>query len=161
MSKSPPVLATAATAARVLGLSRRQFDRLHRAGVVPQHSPRQFDLAAVVPAYVTYIEQGRTGAATIAEAKLLTERERSRKLALENAAKAGELVYARQVADLLAEVSVAAVGALEAIPSRHAGELAAITDRADMRLRLQGIVREFRSGYSADLEKLADRLERR
>jgi len=157
MSKSPKFLTTAADAARVLGLSRRQFDRLVKSGVLTQHAPRQFDLAAVVPAYIGYVEQGRQGAATIAEAKLQTEVQRSRKLAFENEVKAGKLVYADQVGDVLSELSANLVQLLEGIPGRHADEIAGL-DRAEARARLLAITRSVRQSFADGIVVVADRL---
>jgi phage terminase Nu1 subunit (DNA packaging protein) len=158
MSKSPKLTADAATAARVLGVTRRQFDRLVKAGTLPAAVERQFDLEAVVPAFVRYVEQGRTGATTIAEAKLATEREKARKLALENAVKSGQLIYSDQVAEVLSELSADLARHLEAVPGRHADELAALTERAAVRLRLLEIVRDARASFAAGIETIADRL---
>ena len=158
MSKCPKLLTSAADAARVCGLSRRQFDRLVKASILPQHAPREFDLAAVVQALVRYVEAGREGGATLAEAKLRTERERSRKLAFENSIKAGELIYASQVAEVLNELAAVSSAELEAIPGRHAATLAPVTDPAEMRARLLEIVREYRASYAAKITAIAERL---
>jgi phage terminase Nu1 subunit (DNA packaging protein) len=158
MSKSPKLTADAATAARVLGVTRRQFDRLVKAGVLPAAVERRFDLEAVVRAYVRYVEQGRTGATTIAAARLTVEREKGRKLALENAVKSGQLVYADQVAEVLSELSADLARHLEAVPGRHADELAALTDRAAVRVRLLEITRGVRASFAAGIEAIADRL---
>lgn len=158
MSKCPKFLTSAADAARVCGLSRRQFDRLVKASILPQHGPREFDLASVVQALVHYVEQGREGGTTLAEAKLRTERERSRKLAFENAIKAGELIFASQVAEVLNELAAVSSAGLEAIPGRHAATLASVTDPAEMRSRLLEIVREYRTAYAAKIEAIAERM---
>lgn len=158
MSKRPSLIVGASVAAAVLGLSRRQFDRLHKAGVLPQHAPRQFDLEAVVPAYCRYIEQGREGAQTLAEAKLVTERERGRSLALANEVEVGALVYADQVAEVLAEISAQFVGLLEAIPGRHAAELVTVKDAPTMRAELLTIVRGVREQWANQVAAIADRL---
>ena len=156
MSKSPPTLtADAATAARVLGITRRQFDRLQKAGVLPQQAPRRFDLAAVVPAFVRYVEQGREGAATLAEAKLLTERERSRKLAFENEIKAGRLIYVEQVAEVMGELAAALAGQFDALPGRVASELAGLNDPGVIRARLLDETRGIRSAMADATARLA------
>ncbi len=154
MSKSPTLLTTAAAAARVLALSRRQFDRLVKSGTIPQHAPRQFDLCAVVPAYITYATQGREGVKTMADAKLATERERARALAFSNEITAGRLIYADQAAEVMATLAADLVQMLEAIPGRHAAELAAISEQAVMRAKLQDIVRSTRSSLASRLEAL-------
>jgi phage terminase Nu1 subunit (DNA packaging protein) len=158
MSKSPSKLTGAAEAARILGLSRRQFDRLVKSGALPQAEPRRYDLAAVVQAYVRYVEAGREGMESMADARFVTERERARKLQIENGVRLGKLVRADAVGTALTQVAAYAVGLLEAIPNRYAPELAPIADAAVMRQRLQHIVREFRAGYSAAIEEYADRL---
>lgn len=157
MSKSPKFVTTAADAARVLGLSRRQFDRLVRAGVLTAHAPRQFDLATVVQAYTQYVEQGREGASTIAEAKLRSERERGRKLAIENELKVGRLVFADQVGEVLSELSANLVQVLEAVPGRHADEMAGL-DRPEARARLLTITRAIRASFADGIVAVADRL---
>jgi predicted DNA-binding transcriptional regulator AlpA len=159
MSKSPPKLTGAADCAQILGLSRRQFDRLVKSGVLPQAEPRRYDLGGVVRAYVRYVAAGKEGMATIADAKLATERERARKLQIENEVRLGRLLWADQVGDSLSALTVAAVGSLEAIPGRYAAELAPITDPALMRTKLLHIVREFRAGYSRDIEEYCSRVE--
>ena len=159
MSKCPPKLTGAAECARILGVSRRQFDRLVAAGVLPQAEPRRYDLASVVQAFVRYVEAGKEGMATLADAKLATERERARKLQIENEVRLGRLLWADQVGASLSHLMVSAVGMLEAIPGRYAAELAPVTDAAVMRGKLLHIVREFRAGYALAIDDYCSRLE--
>jgi phage terminase Nu1 subunit (DNA packaging protein) len=158
MSKSPKLTADAATAARVVGVTRRQFDRLVKAGTLPAAVERKFDLAAVARGFIHYVEQGRSGATTIAAARLVTEGEKGKKLALENAVKSGQLIYADQVAEVLSELSADLARHLEAVPGRHADELAALADRAAVRVRLLEITRNVRASFAAGIEAIADRL---
>lgn len=158
-AKTPGFVTNATTAAQILGISRRQFDRLQKAGVIPASAPRRFDLQTVVPAFVRYVEMGREGSTTLAEAKFHTERARAKKLELENATSVRALVKIDAVGAMLAEVAAAAVGELESIPSRYGPELAPVTDPAEMRHRLHRIVREFRGSYAAKLQDMFEQLE--
>lgn len=155
MSKRPSMILAATGAAAVLGISRRQFDRLHKSGVLPAHGPRQFDLGAVVRAYVAYVEQGREGAQTIAAAKLATERERARKLGLENEARGGRLVCVEQVAEVLTDLAATLAGQLDALPGRVAAELAGLTDAGVIRSRLLDETRGIRTAMADATQRLA------
>ena len=75
-SESPEFVVAGPAAAAVLGLSVRQFGRLVKSGVLPRHGPRQFELGAVVKAYIGYLEAGHEGSTSLADARLMTERAR-------------------------------------------------------------------------------------
>src|SRR5258708_7071308 len=79
-TKAPPIEVPAAAAAEVLKLSRAQFDRLVRAGVLSRKSPRVYDLRTVGPQYIQYVRDGKSESTTIAEAKLLLVQTQQRAL---------------------------------------------------------------------------------
>jgi phage terminase Nu1 subunit (DNA packaging protein) len=154
MSKCPRLFVPAATAARVLDLSRRQFDRLVKAGILPAKEAAGFDLATVVPAFVRYIGQGREGLKSLADARLASEVARAQLLRARVALMNHELVrtdVAAEVFSSMAGLMVSAVSALQSrVQSAHPEIAALIRDE----------VYAARTEIANGAERLADQLAR-
>lgn len=153
-TQSLPV--TAAIAAKVIGLGRRQFDRLVTAGVLPRAAPRLFDLVKVGPAYFQYVRDGKAGSTAIGEARLAYLQAQRRALDQRTRERARELIELLEVRRVF-DASMATIGAqLDGLSGRCAAELAAITDPAIVREKLAEEVHRVRTAAAADLAALVD-----
>lgn len=87
-------------------------------------------------------------------------KEQADRVALDNAKKRGELIYAWQVADVLNTMAATLSAQLDSLPGRVAGELAGMTDAADIRALLLRETRAIRSSMAEHVGKLAEAAER-
>src|SRR5262245_27462106 len=101
MAEYPEFVVNLPVLARVLGRSLRHTARLVREGVLPRHSPRRYELGAAVRAFIAYVEAGHEGSGVLADAKLRTEQQRARQLALMNGQREGALLPLEQMLGLL------------------------------------------------------------
>lgn len=148
---------TAPIAAKVMGMSRRQFDRLVTAGVLPRKSAHVFDLLEVGPAYLQYIKDGRAGSTTLAEAKLLLVQAQHRSLEQRTEERTGELVELLEVRRVF-NAAMASIGAqLDGLAGRCAAELAAISEPAIVRDRLAQEIHRVRTSAANELAALSNR----
>jgi hypothetical protein len=113
----------------VLVLSRRQFDRLVRAGVLMEVAPRLFDLLVIVPAYVRYLQLGKAGSTEMATARLKLVEAQRRALEQRTAERRQELIERAEVERVLSAITVSLTGVLEGMPGRLTGTLAAMIDQ--------------------------------
>jgi hypothetical protein len=158
MSKSPKALAlvTAPIAARVMGLSRRQFDRLVTAGVLPRGGQaRRFDLLAVGPAYFRYLRDGKAESSAAAAARLKLLEAQRRLLEQRTREREGELVERAEVSRVFSSALVQIAAALEGMAGRLAGELAAVDQPARIHEVITHETRRIRESAAAGLEQLA------
>lgn len=81
--------------------------------------------------------------------------EQADKVALENAAKRGELVYVDHVEYVLSSLAASLAAQLDALPGRMAGELAGINEPGVIRARLLEATRSIRSAVAQAVEQLA------
>ena len=84
--------------------------------------------------------------------------EQADKFALENSRRRGELIYADQVAEVMARIAAELSSRLDAVPGRVAGELAGISDPAVIRQRLLDEHRAVRAAFAGATAELADAL---
>lgn len=82
-------------------------------------------------------------------------KEQADKIALENAAKRGELLFSAHVAEVLSALSADLAARHDAVPGRVAGELAGITEPAVIRSRLLDELRSVRAAFADAAGKLA------
>lgn len=151
----------ASVAATVLGISRRQFDRLVGSGVLPSSAPKQYRLEEVVPAYISYASNGRSGTGDLAAARLRLIEAQSRQVEIANRKREGELHEHGDVHQLLARLGVTFAGQLEALPGRVAGQLAGINDPAQIREVLLRECRQIRSAAADEIEAFTSDLNGR
>ncbi len=83
-------------------------------------------------------------------------KEQADKVALENAVKRGELIFASQVAEVFSVLSADLASRHDAVPGRLASELAGINEPAVIRERLLDDLRSVRAAFADAIEKLAD-----
>ncbi len=168
MSKSPNMrhekaklpLVSAPLAAAVLGISRRQFDRLVESGRLKRAAPRQFQLLDIVPAYLEYLRDGKEASSDAAEARLKYIDAQRRAVEQRTRERAKELLERAHVARVFDAVMVQIGAALEGLPGRMAGELAAVNDPAVIREKLADECRTIRATAAEELSALAARGER-
>jgi len=86
-------------------------------------------------------------------------KEQADKVAIENAVKRGELIFASQVAEVFSTLSADLASRHDAVPGRLASELAGINEPAVVRERLLDDLRSVRAAFADAIEKLADVLE--
>lgn len=145
--------------AAVLGISDRQVRSLTTEGVFETVARARYPLAKTVQAYIAYVARGRV-ATKHAEKRSAIEDERLRRLRIENDREEGNTVplYEAQAAFNAAMVLIAA--RMDALPSRHASELAAMSDAGKIRHFLKDVIIGIREDAAAKLERLADRRNR-
>jgi hypothetical protein len=120
MSKSPRALplVAAPVAANVLGLSRRQFDRLVTEGILKRAGEREFNLLVVGPAFMQYVRDGRERSSKLAEARLRHLEAQSKAVEQKNRERAGESVSLVEVERMFHEACAVLVQGCEAMPQR-------------------------------------------
>jgi hypothetical protein len=155
-------LVSAPVAAAVLGISRRQFDRLvdRKVFVRAAAGERRFRLHDVVRAYVAYVQHGKEASSEIAQARLAylnTQREAVEQRTRE---RARELLERGDVARVFDASMVQIAAALDGLPGRMAGSLAAVNEPARIQELLADEVRRVRETAAADLAALASCVER-
>jgi hypothetical protein len=157
MSKSPKQnstqtrdipLVSAPIAAKVLGISRRQFDRLVTEGILQRTAKREFNLLVVGPAFMQYIRDGRERSAKLAEARLRHLDAQAKAIEQRNRERAGELIQVDEVRFAFHGAAASLVGDCEAMPQRVSSDPA-----------IQGTLRSelnaMRSRFANYLMKLA------
>jgi hypothetical protein len=155
-------LVSAPLAAGVLDISRRQFDRLLASKVLARAAgeSRRFDLFEIVRAYVRYVQDGKEATSEVAQARLKYVNAQRRSVEQRTRERGGELVERGDVARVFDAVMVQVGAALEGLPGRMAGELAAINEPAVVREKLSDEVRRIRATAAEELAALASRGER-
>jgi hypothetical protein len=134
---------SAPLAARVLGLSRRQFDRLVIERVLPRAQPRLFDLAVVGPAYTQYLRDGREGTSAMAEARLQYVRSQRRALDQRTRERAGQLVEEQEAKRVFCAACALLAGQLDAGPGRLLAAVVAIMGGGEVeRAKLHEVMRD-------------------
>jgi phage terminase Nu1 subunit (DNA packaging protein) len=83
-------------------------------------------------------------------------KEQADKVAIDNAAKRGEVVFLPMVSDVLNEMAATLAGQLDALPGRVASELAGLTDPGQIRGRLLDETRGIRGAIADAGAKLAE-----
>jgi phage terminase Nu1 subunit (DNA packaging protein) len=126
------------------------------AGMPAKRSGRQgqtvrISLAAALPWVVANKETAGSERQRLAS-------EQANKLALENARRRGELIYADQVAECLSRLAADLAARHDALPGRLAGELAGLNDAATIRGRLLEELRAVRRAFADATAELADAL---
>jgi phage terminase Nu1 subunit (DNA packaging protein) len=141
--------------ARLVGRSTSQIDRLVKKGIVPKAARGSFDPEQAIPAVVEYYASGRAESADAAQAQLRLTQARTREVEQRIAERDRVLVPLADV-QLLFDLAMADVAAaLDGLPGRCAGELAALTDPAHIRQRLFDECRSIRAATAHQLEALA------
>jgi hypothetical protein len=165
-AEAPLPLVSAPLAARVLGISRRQFDRLlgravFRRADVATGVRQRFDVSQVVRAYVGYLQDGKEGSTDIAQARLKYLDAQRKAVELRTREREGELLERAEVARVFEAALVQVGAALEGLPGRFAGEIAAISgEPAQVREKLADECRRVREQAATELRALADRVAR-
>jgi hypothetical protein len=157
-AKSPKVLliVPAPVAARVLGISRRQFDRLVTAGVLPRAAEaRRFDLLATGPAFFRYLRDGKAESSNIAGARLKLIEAQRRALEQRTRERDGELIERAEAWRVFSSALVEIGAAFEGLPGRLAGELATIDTPATIHEMIANETRRIRETAAASLEQFA------
>jgi hypothetical protein len=152
----------------VLGISRRQFDRLLARQVfsrpdatAPLGSRGRFDLSLVVPAYCRYMRDGSEASEDVAAAKLKLIDAQRHSIVQRTRERDGELLERDEVGRVFNAVMVQVRAALGGLPGRYAGEIAAISNEpARVREMLADECRRIGEQAAAELSALADRVGR-
>jgi hypothetical protein len=150
----------APVAASVLGLSRSQFDRLVRDGVLPRSTPRLYRLQEVVPAFVQYLRDGREGSGDLAEERRLLTIAQRKQIELAIETRREQLVELDAAGRVFDAAMVIVGGQLDGLGGRMAAELAAISDPAVIRAKVFDECRRIRNVAANELEAFAARVAR-
>jgi hypothetical protein len=156
-STTDAVLVSARIAAAVIGLSRKQFDRLTRSGVIPRESPRTFNLVKVGPAYFQYVRDGRAESSTLAEARLKHIEAQRRSIEQRSRERSGELIERAEVRRVFSAAIVTVGASLDGLPGRLSGMLAAIDQPARIHEVIADEARRIRNAAAEELDRLAAR----
>ncbi len=122
--------------AEVLGISARHVGNLLHDGVLVQPIKGKFDVIDCVHRYAKYLQQGGSASGELLTARQQTERERARKLKLENDLHEGELIPAAAVYQLITSAMSIVAQHLDALGGRVAGQLATMDQPGPIRALL-------------------------
>jgi hypothetical protein len=157
-SKSPKSLplVSAPVAAQILGISRRQFDRLVALQVIPRGAnARRFDLLTAGPAFYRYLRDGKSESSSITDARLKLLEAQHRALEQRTRERDGELIERAEVSRVFSSALAQIAAAFEGLPGRLASELATIDQPATIHEMIANEIRRIREAAAANLEQLA------
>lgn len=143
----------------LFGLASSQFHQLARLGVFKQTEKGVYDLRGSIKGYVDYHRDGETGSTVAEERRLLIIAQR-KQIEQRTKVEAGEQVALDDARRAFEAAMVMVATQLDAIPGRMAGELAGVTDPAEIRATLLHEVRRVREAASAELQDWAADHER-
>lgn len=139
-----------ATLAQVCGFSTRHGSRLVKAGVFKPVSRGRYDLAASVRAYIQYQADGAETGDIATERKRLVRAQANHE-ELKVSQLTGRLTPIEEVRAAFSEAMVIVATQLDGLAGRMAGDLAGITNPAEIRKRLLDETRRIRSAASGKL----------
>ena len=142
--------------AAVLGLSMRHFYTLARNGTIPRAAKGRYDLPAAVQSFIRYLKAGGAGGGALAAERVKLARAQREAIEQRTRVRAGELLPRGEVSSAFVGAQANVASQLEALPGRHAMQLAAITDPALIRQILLVEVRRVRASAADELEAFAD-----
>lgn len=123
---------SAAEVGNLLGKSERRIRQLADAGAIPRRTDLKFDARAVVAALIRRAEDGKRSPEAEARARLLDEKSKS--LAMQNAARLGDLIAIGDVAAMIDELCGVWATEISTLPVRVGGRDLALRARIDAEL---------------------------
>ena len=148
----------------VLGISDGMLAHLFKEGVFPNEAKtgvrNRYDLPMLVQAFVKYHAEGQSRSDMAEEKRLLVIAQRKR-LELEEKERTGGLVPRDDAQKAFNETMVLVATQLDGLPGRVAGELAGITEPAEVRALLLDETRRIRDAAAAKLRDWATGTRRR
>lgn len=154
MKSIDPLRVSTQDLASILGLTPETIRLRKNDGTLRDLGQGKYDLAVSVQAYIDYVVRGRA-AESVASAKSITERERARKLKLENDRAVKDLLETEEVRSVFAETLVRLRQHVGAIGARLSGKLAGTSDETEIRQAVNEETTKALEDCFAGLQELA------
>jgi hypothetical protein len=146
---------TRKTLVELLGISASHFNTLRLAGVFTQNAAGKYDLKHVIAGWAQYHADGRSGSDMAEEKKRLVIAQR-KKIEQDMEERSRELVPLNDAQNAFNETMVLIGAQLDGLAGRVAGEVAGLTDPAEVRGLLFEETRRIRHAAATKLEDWAN-----
>lgn len=150
-----PTRVAQADMARFLGVTDRTLRNLTASGVLTQVERGKYSLAETGRAYYAYIVRGKVASEHSAKRSALDD-EKIRRLRIENDRDDGLTISVFEVEVACSAAMTLIASRLDALPSRHASELATMSDPGKIRHYLKDIVRGIREDAAAKFQGMGN-----
>jgi hypothetical protein len=138
----------------LFGMASSQFHQLARLGVLKQAAKGAYDLPASIQGWANYHRDGQTADTITEERKKLIVAQR-RQIEQRTRVEAGEQVLLDDARQAFDAALVMVATQMDALPGRLAGELAGMSDPAEIRSILMHEVRRVRDSAATQLQDWA------